>query len=180
MSLNDRISKIIEYSELSFSEFADEVDVQRSSISHITSGRNKPSLDLLIKVKDRFPELQWEWMITGKGDMLKKEEPEPAGQANKVAPTALPDLFSLIDDEDFGYTESEDRTQKIKPIVENRPPAPELSISDQKSAHAFISDSQRLEKNDSSQQKVKENPHQDSVKRIVLFYESGRFESFEP
>jgi DNA-binding XRE family transcriptional regulator len=37
MSLNERISKVIEYSQLTSSEFADEIDVQRSSISHITS-----------------------------------------------------------------------------------------------------------------------------------------------
>ena len=67
MNLNERISKVISYSELSSSEFADEIDVQRSNISHITSGRNKPSLDFLIKIKERFPELQWDWLITGQG-----------------------------------------------------------------------------------------------------------------
>jgi DNA-binding XRE family transcriptional regulator len=55
MSLNERISKVIEYSQLTSSEFADEIDVQRSSISHITSGRNKPSLEFIIKIKSRFP-----------------------------------------------------------------------------------------------------------------------------
>ena len=54
MNLNERISKVISYSELSSSEFADEIDVQRSNISHITSGRNKPSLDFLIKIKEKL------------------------------------------------------------------------------------------------------------------------------
>ena len=76
MNLNERFSKIIKYSELSLSEFADKIEVQRSNISHITSGRNKPSLDFLIKIKDSFPELQWDWLINGDGEMLKKIEPE--------------------------------------------------------------------------------------------------------
>ena len=76
MSLNERISKVIEYSGLTPSEFADEIDVQRSSISHITSGRNKPSLEFIIKIKSRFPELLWDWLVTGEGEMLKSELPE--------------------------------------------------------------------------------------------------------
>ena len=56
MDLNSRVQKIINYSELSLSEFADELGVQRSNISHVLSGRNKPSLVFLMTVKDRFPE----------------------------------------------------------------------------------------------------------------------------
>ena len=70
MDLNSRVQKIINYSELSLSEFADEIGVQRSNISHVLSGRNKPSLDFLMKIKDRFPEIQWEWLIEGKGAMI--------------------------------------------------------------------------------------------------------------
>ena len=54
MDLKERISEVIAYSQFSLSEFADEIEVQRSSISHITSGRNKPSLDFLIKLKAAF------------------------------------------------------------------------------------------------------------------------------
>jgi DNA-binding XRE family transcriptional regulator len=77
MSLNERISKVIEYSQLTSSEFADEIDVQRSSISHITSGRNKPSLEFIIKIKSRFPELLWDWLVTGEGEMLKPKSADP-------------------------------------------------------------------------------------------------------
>ena len=73
MDLNSRVQKIINYSELSSSEFADEIGVQRSNISHVLSGRNKPSLDFLMKIKDRFPEIQWEWLIEGKGAMVYSE-----------------------------------------------------------------------------------------------------------
>ena len=51
MEINERITKVLEYSGFSASEFADEIDVQRSSISHIISGRNKPSLEFVTKIK---------------------------------------------------------------------------------------------------------------------------------
>lgn len=170
MNLNERISKIIEYSGFSSSEFADEIDVQRSNISHIASGRNKPSLDFLIKIKDRFPELQWDWLIKGDGEMLKKIEPEVIPEKPKT--TSLPDLFSLIDDDNFGVTESEDKIMKdfsreseiLAPILTNKK----------------ISDSQRLEIVENTNKNQFADNQLDKVKRIVLFYESGKFESFEP
>lgn len=171
MSINERISKIIEYSELTPSEFADAVEVQRSSISHISSGRNKPSLDFLMKVKERFPELQWDWMINGQGEMLlNKEETELPDEKQK--PASLPDLFALIDDENFGYTESEDKILKSDLRESN------ISVEDQR--RNISHDSQPLE-TISSIKKVESVENQtDKVKRIVIFFESGKFESFEP
>ncbi|MCP2038585.1 helix-turn-helix transcriptional regulator [Chryseobacterium sp. HSC-36S06] len=170
MNLNERISKIISYSELSASEFADEIDVQRSNISHITSGRNKPSLDFLIKIKERFPELQWNWLIMGEGEMIKNIEEEVVSEKSK--PTPLPDLFSLIADENFGVTEKEDKIEKHV--------SPESNISAQVPEKENISDSQRLEPAE-TKTKVQIIDNQESkIKRIVWFYENGKFESFEP
>lgn len=78
MDLQERIAKVIAYTELPPSEFADEIEVQRSTISHITSGRNKPSLDFLIKIKNRFPELEWNWLIEGKGEMVEEDKKTPS------------------------------------------------------------------------------------------------------
>lgn len=48
------------------SQFADEIGVQRSSVSHILSGRNKPSLEFIQKVINRFPKVDSTWLINGK------------------------------------------------------------------------------------------------------------------
>jgi hypothetical protein len=45
--------------------------VQRSSISHLISGRNKPSLEFIQKILSRFPEVNTEWLLNGFGEMLK-------------------------------------------------------------------------------------------------------------
>ncbi|WP_326983724.1 helix-turn-helix transcriptional regulator [Chryseobacterium sp. MYb264] len=182
MSLNERISKVIEYSNLTPSEFADEIDVQRSSISHITSGRNKPSLEFIIKIKSRFPELLWDWLVTGEGEMLKSELPETTPmkedteevlETEKTKTTSLPDLFTMMNsDLDFGTEEPEIEAPKSS--------LGESFIPHQSTASEKIPDSQRLEKtNDQIINQVVEN-QQNKIKRIVIFYENGKFESFEP
>ncbi len=168
MTLNDRISKIIEYSQLTSSEFADEIEVQRSSISHITSGRNKPSLDFLIKVKERFPELNWDWLINGEGEMIFSPEEQQA-QLGQVNREPLPDLFSIVDNENFGKAES----------AHYEAPR-EFPIPIESKLNENLNDSQRLE----SQEvpiPIQNTENQGSkLKRIILLYENGRFESFEP
>lgn len=70
--MTDRISLLIKAKNLSAAQFADEIGVQRSSISHLMSGRNKPSLDLIQKTLQRFPEVSTEWLLFGKGEMVRE------------------------------------------------------------------------------------------------------------
>ena len=70
--MKDRIVKIIELEEISSSKFADEIGVQRSSISHILSGRNKPSLDFINKILSRYRNINADWLLTGRGEIHKE------------------------------------------------------------------------------------------------------------
>ena len=63
-----RLQKVIEYYGESASSFAEKIGVQRSSISHILSGRNKPSLEFVLKVLSSFPEVELYWLLNGKGN----------------------------------------------------------------------------------------------------------------
>lgn len=58
----------MDYYGESASSFAEKIGVQRSSISHILSGRNKPSLDFVLKVLSSFPEVELYWLMNGKGE----------------------------------------------------------------------------------------------------------------
>lgn len=69
----NRLGKILDYYELSASSFAEKVDVGRSSISHILSGRNKPSLDFIMKTLQAFPEINLYWLMNGKGSFKHQE-----------------------------------------------------------------------------------------------------------
>jgi len=68
-----RLKKVMEFHQLSASTFADKVNVQRSSISHILSGRNKPSLDFVMKVTANFNDVDLYWLLNGKGSFPKNE-----------------------------------------------------------------------------------------------------------
>ncbi len=62
-----RMERLLGYYSLTASAFADKIQVQRSSISHLLSGRNKPSLDFVLKVVKTFPEVNLYWLLNGKG-----------------------------------------------------------------------------------------------------------------
>lgn len=70
----DRIKSIIEQEGNNPSYFADSIGISRASINHILNGRNKPSLDMLMKILERFPEINSDWLIFGKSPMYKSEK----------------------------------------------------------------------------------------------------------
>jgi transcriptional regulator with XRE-family HTH domain len=100
-----RLEIILDYYNLTASSFADKINVQRSSLSHLLSGRNKPSLDFIIKVIDVFPEVDLYWILNGKGVFPKSENTsiplevsEKRNQSIPLIESSLPepDLFSTV------------------------------------------------------------------------------------
>ncbi|CAM4384335.1 helix-turn-helix domain-containing protein [Zobellia nedashkovskayae] len=69
-----RLEHLLQYYGLSASSFADKINVQRSSISHLLSGRNKPSLDFVLKVVNVFPDVNLYWLLNGKGSFPSDAE----------------------------------------------------------------------------------------------------------
>ncbi len=106
--MKDRIIKLITVEQLSYSKFADIIGVQRSSISHILSGRNKPSLDVIQKVLTKFSTLNSEWLLFGRGEMYKnkrsdlftekntEEEKIETSKKTKTKETAISEFATLL------------------------------------------------------------------------------------
>jgi len=177
MEINERITKVLEYSGFSASEFADEIDVQRSSISHIISGRNKPSLEFVTKIKNRFPELSWDWIILGTGEMKQTDSPFPISQ--KQEENSTPDLFTLID-EDYKnevFVQENIQNETLRELNKSFPsPRKEiLSDSQQLDIQENISEVQSI-----VNETVTNINTESKIKKIVFFYENGKFEAFEP
>ena len=87
--MNRRFQTILDLENLSPAQLADRLGVQRSGISHILSGRNKPSFELLQRVVQSFPEISAEWLITGNGKPLKEQNQAAAsGAASSIASSA--------------------------------------------------------------------------------------------
>ena len=85
----DRLKKIMTHHHLTASQFADQVGVQRSSISHILSGRNKPSLDFILKVTGTFSDVDIYWLLNGKGNFPNEEKKDTT-----PTPTIQDGIFS--------------------------------------------------------------------------------------
>lgn len=74
MSIQERLQMVLKMHNLTPSAFADKLGVQRSNISHVLSGRNKPSLDLLEKIVIAFPRVNAHWLITGNMSTMAQQE----------------------------------------------------------------------------------------------------------
>ena len=73
-NIGDRLKEWMDSKELNASHFAKQLQIQRSALSHIFSGRNKPSVDVLLKIKSAYPEINLDWLITGEIAIQKSTE----------------------------------------------------------------------------------------------------------
>lgn len=85
MDLIERFRYVMKLNSMTASQFADEIGVQRSSVSHILSGRNKPSLEFIQKVINRFPKVDSTWLINGKTNVgvVPQIDSDAASQKSK-------------------------------------------------------------------------------------------------
>ena len=146
--MKDRIKQIIEREKLSSKEFANLCDIQVSNVSHLLSGRSKPSLDTIQKILAAFPTLNTDWLMTGKLPMYKHEK------------LSQPDLFDLFPTEESNIKVSEPQNrvnlvQKPTQIAEN----------------------QVVTTNTIVKEVVKEIPPK-KIQRIVVYYTDNTFEEF--
>jgi transcriptional regulator with XRE-family HTH domain len=95
-----RLEIVLEYYGLNASAFADKIGVQRSSMSHLLSGRNKPSLDFVMKILEVFPDVDLYWILIGRGKFPRINEET----STEIIPSPPPpnqnlrnDLFSTME-----------------------------------------------------------------------------------
>jgi transcriptional regulator with XRE-family HTH domain len=114
-----RIEEVRKNHQLTAASFATKIGVQRSAISHILSGRNKPSLEFLMKIHDSFDEVNLEWLILGKPSPLSQNKEIPANpeinQLTNVVDNILPESKSDISNE----SESAESPKEIIYLYEN-------------------------------------------------------------
>jgi transcriptional regulator with XRE-family HTH domain len=77
--MKERLIQLLDLEQLTPSKFADIIGVQRSSVSHVISGRNNPSFDFIQKTLTGFPGLNAEWLILGQGAMYDQMGREASG-----------------------------------------------------------------------------------------------------
>ena len=106
--MKERLVQLLDLEQLTPSKFADIIGVQRSSVSHVISGRNKPSFDFLQKTLKAFPGLNADWLMLGDGTMYDQMGRDVSG--NLFATPSEPVEASFPDDL---ITEDQDSVQKV-------------------------------------------------------------------
>lgn len=76
--MNSRLLQFIHAENISQSQFADSIGVARASVSHILAGRNKPGFDFIGSMARRYPSLNVDWLVTGRGKMYKNAPESPS------------------------------------------------------------------------------------------------------
>lgn len=153
--MNDRLDKLLLAEQLTPAKFADIIGVQRSSISHIISGRNKPSFDFIAKVMQKFPRLNSEWLILGKGDMYKR-----------MVQTSLFDEPAIVEPQPTAYSSdlqvdstSYDKDDDLQEEIAEEP--------------------QKVEKKDSiGINEAVGQLFEKDIERIIVFYKDRTFRSY--
>lgn len=146
-----RLQQVMDYYGMNAAAFADTLEIQRSGISHLLSERNKPSLDFILKLIEKFPEVDMYWITQGKGVFPPKEQKET------IVPKKMQqvDLFSDIPEIEMEVP--------VKPLPQ---PTPVV----QKAEPITIDKEKEVQPLPSSTKKIK---------RIIFFYEDNQFEVFD-
>jgi transcriptional regulator with XRE-family HTH domain len=90
MNEKERIEELMKSLNLSGRQFAEQIRVQPGTISNMMSGRNNPSLDVMRRIMERYPTLNPEWLIVGRGVMWRTEPGQEAGLFDGLPPEGIP------------------------------------------------------------------------------------------
>ena len=168
MNINDKIKQILIDKNLTPSYFADEIGVQRSSISHILSGRNRPSFDIIQKIIRRFPELGYEWIM--EEDAQLPNQPRQAinygGHRNTIQPAG-------VDQRERFVGHQQPSVSYTAPSVSTRTQRTEISPVVQQSYASLVETlSGKVEPLIGISEK--------KVEKILIFYTDGSFREYSP
>lgn len=149
-----RLEIILDYYSLNASSFADKIGVQRSGLSHLLSGRNKPSLDFILKILDVFPDVDLYWILNGKGTFPKSElKIDPI----VAAPTPI-----------FNNQMASNLIEKTADLFSEELPNKKNPIEEKLAPNFLNTQNSGLQKNNLE------------IDRIVIFYTNGTFKIYSP
>lgn len=135
--MKERIIQIMQKEGLSNADFAEKIGISTSSLSHIFNGRNKPSLDVVMRIHKACPYVNIEWLLYGEGEMEGRNTSDittsqyTQSLENREKPTGSPILFDFRKEnvpETSVYTPKEPVREEIKYIEKPHPKITEIRI----------------------------------------------------
>ena len=148
--MHDRLQQFLNMENLSPARFAEKMGIQRSGVSHLLSGRNKPSFEFLQRMMTTFPDINYEWLVLGKGRPYKNDHPQPDPLPKPGFYTEPAESDTFENEELFPDFQEFDTEIQPAQVVENRV----------KPATATATPSESVKK----------------IARIIVFFTDGTFE----
>lgn len=163
----ERILQILKVKNLTPSKFADQIGIQRSGMSHIMSGRNYPSLDLVMKIINQFPDINPEWLLMGVGHMIKSTQ------------------MGLFDQQEAA-TANNPNVQNVNPAIERNAESGELEKENNKSSgmNETVNKQQTIQVE--STPSLQNLPgftignNDVEIEKIVILYKNKKFKEYYP
>lgn len=190
MNERERIEFIMDSYGLTSSQFADKTGIPRASVSHILSGRNKPSLEVLQKVASVFPEVDLQWLMLGVGSQPQLQAAQQLVVDESVQEAVFAEeaqLFREYDEQMQSVMQPEPvRQPSVQPVVkreEHRPRPVAAAVSGQprneeQQRQPKISSKSAPQQRRAAMQRAPEQGRR--IKEIRVFYSDGTFEILFP
>lgn len=176
MNERDRIEYLMNLYGLTPSQFSDRTGIQRASVSHILSNRNKPSLDILLKIYHTFQGVELAWLVAGEGNPPTMNSEDVDIQENEAvnavdgAQRTTNMLFSFMEEDVKSQKDTNKQSvnapahKAVEAVGAAETVASELSDDRPKKVASFSADA------DSDKR----------IKEIKIFYNNGTYETFFP
>lgn len=159
--MNTRLLQLLQAENISQSQFADSIGVARASVSHIIAGRNKPGFDFIENLSRRYPTVNLEWLITGKGKMYKNSAPAPEPQD---------DLFAFATDIPQDTVVSQpDEPEVVVPV---KSPAPKIDSEIKSSKQSMTVQPVDLSADSKAHRKR-------CISKIIVFFDDGSYQELK-
>lgn len=173
MNERERIEYLIEAHGLTSSQFADKTGIPRASVSHILSGRNKPSLEILQKVAAVFPDVDLNWLMMGAGEppiinIESQRTIPPIQEESLFASTEDIQQFQRPVSTQKSSTNEQQTPKQQKPAIERSP------VVQQKPQ------TERTQRKSVQQRPQTEGDKSRKIKEIRVFYSDGTYEILIP
>ena len=145
--MNKRLQQFLAAENISQAQFAETIGVARASVSHILAGRNKPGFDFLESMVRHYPNLNFEWLLTGRGRMYDSAKSPSEAPAEPITPLSGPPESGLFD-----------TPQNRRPDAAGTPLPVENNYSNDLDNHSQNTINQR------------------TISKIIIFYTDGSYQ----
>ena len=183
----DRIEYLMNLHQLTPSQFADRTGIQRASVSHILGNRNKPSLEIMLKIYRAFPGVSLEWLVAGDGELPSVDVvAESADSEDDVAVTetshvVAPSLFPSFMEDEIPVKNSVVATQEVNNKKEEpKEKVTNVSVPVDTAPEADEKETVAPEPVEPAAQLSLKVGGDRRVKEIKVFYDNGTYETFLP